>query len=343
MVAEARRLTSVDNLVDACGCFGQEGGDTLEGLPEIYERIAALQMETIAQRARAGVSAAAEAFDLVAAELADYIARGEMRTGARDLFERLRARFGFSASSRTPDESGSSATDLDRVIQRIQGLRAKTVDRGCTEEEAIAAAAKVSELLDRYDLTLDEISVRKSDCEGVSVSTGRKRRAPVDSCMPPIAEFCDCRVWSEGNDDGVLRYVFFGLKADVAAARFLHDLIEITFETESTRFRRGEIYLTLRGGDRRMALNSFQTGLASGITTKLAALKANRQSTGVARTGFDLVAAKHSVLDEEIAKLGLNFISRAASSRRYVHGEAYRAGKAAGALFEPNAALAEAG
>ncbi len=203
----------------------------------------------------------------------------------------------------------------------------------------MAAAAKVSELLDRYDLTLDEVSVRASECEGVSVTTGRKRRAPVDNCMRPVAEFCDCRVWSEESEDGALRYVFFGLKADVEAARFLHDLIEVTFTTESTTFRRGDIYQGLRGGDRRMALNSFQIGLAKGIIAKLAALKAGRRGSTQKSTGFDLVATKHSVVDEEIARLGLNFISRATSSRRYVHGEAYAAGKAAGALFEPNAAL----
>ena len=203
----------------------------------------------------------------------------------------------------------------------------------------MAAAAKVSELLARHDLTLDEISVRRSNCEGASVTTGRKRRAPVDSCMTPIAVFCDCRVWSEEREDGVLRYVFFGLKADVEAARFLHDLIEVTFETESATFRRGEIYLALRGGDRRIAFNSFQSGLASGISAKLAALKTARRNAGAKSSGFDLVAVKHSVVDEEIERLGLHFRTRSASSRRYLHGEAYDAGKAAGSLFEPNAAL----
>jgi hypothetical protein len=219
-------------------------------------------------------------------------------------------------------------------------LRAKTVEQGCTEAEAMAAAAKVSELLERHDLTLDEVSVRRSDCEGVSVATGRKRRAPVDSCIPPIAEFCDCRVWGEEGDGGGLRYVFFGLKADVEAARFLNDLIEATFDTESAAFRRSEIYQDLSGGDRRMALNSFQIGLASGISSKLSALKAARQNAGVKSSGFDLVAVKHSVVDEEIERLGLNFTTRSTTSRgRYVHGDAYNAGKVAGSLFEPNTAL----
>jgi hypothetical protein len=341
LVLEARRLASVDNLVDAFGCFGQIGASGPQELRVAYEQIATLQMETIAERARAGVGDAAATLDLVAAEIAGHIARGNMKAGARDLFDRLKLRWAFSGTEKPAGNASSATADIDRVIQRIQALRAKTVDRGCTEAEAMAAAAKVSELLDRHDLTLDEVAVRRSDCEGVSVVTGRKRRAPVDSCMAPLAAFCDCRVWSEEDNNGVLRYVFFGLKADVEAARFLNDLIEITFDTESTAFRRGEIYQALRGGNRRMALNSFQIGLAGGISGKLGALKAARQSAGAKSTGFDLVAVKHSVVDEEIGKLGLNFTTRETRSRRYVHSQAYDAGKAAGCLFEPNAVLGD--
>ena len=339
LVLEARHLASVDNLIDACGLYGQVGPDAPAGLKAAFERIADLQMETIAQRARAGVSGQADTLDTAAAAIANYVAQGAMKISARDLFQRLRTRWTHSASA-DPAGNATAATDLERVIQRIQALRAKTVDRGCTEDEAMAAAAKVAELLDRHDLTLDAVSVRGSDCQGVGVATGRKRRAPVDSCMQPLARFCDCRVWSEESDGGMLRYVFFGLKADVEAARFLHDLIEVTFETESTAFRHGEIYRTLRGGDRRVALNSFQVGLATGIAGKLAALKTARQGSAPKSTGFDLVAAKHAVVDEEIARLGLNFTTRATTARRFVHGGAYAAGKAAGALLEPNTVLA---
>ena len=43
---------------------------------------------------------------------------------------------------------------LDRLRTRIQALRAKTTVNGCTEAEALLAAAKVAELLDRYDLSV---------------------------------------------------------------------------------------------------------------------------------------------------------------------------------------------
>jgi len=48
----------------------------------------------------------------------------------------------------------SDPSTVDKLKTRIQGLRAKTTDHGCTEAEALLAAAKVAELLDRYDLSL---------------------------------------------------------------------------------------------------------------------------------------------------------------------------------------------
>lgn len=340
LVFEARGLASVDNLVDALGCFAQaDRDDAPDGLRTAFEQIAALQVETIVGRARAGVHGAAQMLDQVATEVAGHIAQGNMEAGARDLFDRLRQRSAFSGAKNPAGNASAEAAEIDRVIQRIQGLRAKTADRGCTEAEAIAAAVKVSELLARHDLTLDEISVRRSDCEGVSVATGRKRRAPVDLCAQSVAAFCDCRVWEEQRADGGLGFVFFGLKTDVEAARFLHDLIEVTFDTESATFRGSAIYQSLRGGNRRTALNSFQIGLATGISGKLADLRTARQGSESQSTGFDLVAVKHSMLDDEISRLGLHFTTRTATSRRYVQSDAYHAGKVAGALFEPAVAL----
>ena len=49
---------------------------------------------------------------------------------------------------------------LDKLKVRIQSLRAKTIENGCTEDEALSAAAKVAELLDRHDLSLSDVELR---------------------------------------------------------------------------------------------------------------------------------------------------------------------------------------
>lgn len=220
--------------------------------------------------------------------------------------------------------------ELDRLVTRLQALRAKTVEQGCTEQEALAAAEKVAELLDRYGLTLSELDVRQQACERMVVETGRVRRVPMDDCIPTVAWFFDTRVWSETGTENLLRYVFFGMPADVQAALYLHDLVAVAFAVETAEFQNGPIYREMPSAYRRRATTSFQTGLALGIVEKLQAMRTAREVA--ASTGRALVVVKEQVIEQELEKLGMRFRRRAPSSRR-VNPNAYGAGRAAGSRF----------
>ncbi|MGQ9369402.1 DUF7168 domain-containing protein [Azospirillum sp. ST 5-10] len=329
-VQRARSLTDADSVLDllASSVMAEAGGRAPE-LARAYARLAAVQMEAMAYRASVGLSGAVT-LDRLAALIDREVADGVLPVEARALFERLRRRLGASS----PGAGGPArGTDLDRLIQRIQALRAKTVEQGCTEEEAIAAAAKVAELLDRYGLSLSEIDLKQQRCEGLGISTGRRRAGPIDECVPAIAAFLDCRVWGETGPLGDLRHVFFGLPADVAAAGYLYEVVERTFATETETFRGGELYAASSGGERRSATHSFQVGLAHGIIEKLRRLRHEREAGLKTATGRDLVPLKAAAIDEDIAKLGLSFRSRARTRRRVV-ADAFEEGREAGRRFE---------
>ena len=236
-----------------------------------------------------------EDLDIVAAEIKAAIERGDFPAETRSLFEALCKQVGPAVGRGTGDTA-----DTDRLVQRIQALRAKTVEQGCTEQEALAAAEKVAELLDRYGLSLSELDLRRQSCEGIGVETDRKRRGPIDDCMGTIAAFFDCRVWCETSEDATLRYIFFGLPADVLAAVYLHDLIALAFATETSAFQATEIYRSTHSSRRRAATNSFQVGLARGIVRKLDTLRQARDVAGGSTNGRALVPIKESIIDVEI-------------------------------------------
>ncbi|MEI7710356.1 MAG: DUF2786 domain-containing protein [Rhodospirillales bacterium] len=304
--------------------------NALPKLADAYVRIALVIVETISLRNRQASSGMD--LDTLAAEIAASVAGHPMRLRVLALFEMLRDRVKMA-----PAAERSSDTDLDRLVQRIRGLRAKTVDRGCTEHEAMAAAAKVAELLDRHGLTLNELDLRQQVCEGVGIETGRKRRVPIDSCMGTIGTFFDCRVWSERSGNGTIRYIFFGLPGDVDGALYLHDLVARAFETETLEFQNGNIYR--KSMERRTATHSFQIGLANGIRTKLSALRTDRDAARRETSGRDLVPVKQSILREELERLGLHFVARSAPRPRRASMDAYGAGEEAGARFEYRAGL----
>src|SRR5580704_15224177 len=202
----------------------------------------------------------------------------------------------------------SDLAALDRLKMRIQGLRSKTTDNGCTEAEALLAASKVAELLDRYDLSLTDVDIRDALCERREYETYRKKRIPLDGCVGAVADFCDCRVWREKNATGEFRYVFFGLRTDVAVAHYLIDLIDIAVRTELGRYKTSREYLRFWHNERHMANASFALGMVSSIATKLAAMKTERDAANRS-TGRDLVVVKAAIVDEELAKLDLNLRS----------------------------------
>ena len=295
-------------------------------LADAYSRIAYIMVETLDRRIAAGYVKELRSL----AELAAIVDRAVFEAGApadiRDMFDDLRRR---AAATRGGKASGEDK-ELTRVLQLIRALRAKTVDQGCSEQEAMAAAHKAAELLDRYGLSLGEIELREQACEHVAVDTGRKRRAPIDDCAPAVAAFCDCRIWSEKTASGVLRFVFFGLPADVAAAHCIHDLIALAFETETAAFKKTSV------SGPKPSTHSFQIGLAHGIALKLRDMKAERDSANRASGGRELVPIKASVIEEELDKLGLSFHARQQGRRRKVEVDAYEAGIVAGRKFEPH-------
>ena len=218
-------------------------------------------------------------------------------------------------------------TTLDRLRQRIQALRAKTVANGCTEGEALAAAAKVAELLDRYDLSLADVDVRRSSCEQLVYEVQRSKRIPLDECIGTIAGFCGCRVWREKDRSGV-RWVFFGLRADIEAARCLTEVIDNAVRTELGRYKTTPAYRAFRHQERHLANASFTLGMIGSIADKLVAMKAARDQANRG-TGRAVVVLKQSVVDAEIEKLGLA-LRMVPGPRRLVSPLAYEAGEEAG-------------
>jgi hypothetical protein len=226
---------------------------------------------------------------------------------------------------------------LDKLKSRIQALRAKTVDNGCTEDEALAAAAKVADLLDRHDLSLTDVELREAQCEQRAYETHRKKRIPIADCIGAVAHFCDCAVWREKNQQGEARYVFFGLPADVEVAHYLTGLIDLAVRTELGRFKTSRDYLRFRHQERHLANASFALGMVSSIAEKLDAMKAERDRTNF-QTGRDLVVVKTSIVDAELEKLGLR-LKTSRSGGRMVSPDAFRAGGTAGTSLAITPAL----
>src|SRR4051794_4325259 len=225
-------------------------------------------------------------------------------------------------------------TALEGLKTRLQGLRSKTTDNGCTEAEALLAAAKVAELLDRYDLSLTDIEICTAQCEQRGYETRRKKRIPLDDCIDAIANFCDCRVWREKSQSGNASYVFFGLPSDIEVAHYLTELIDNAVRSELGRYKNSGSYRFFRHQDRHVANSSFTLGMIASIADKLTAMKWERDAVKDG-TGRDLVVLKASVVDAELEKLDLK-LRTVSGAMQMVSPAACEAGEAVGASLTIN-------
>lgn len=82
-----------------------------------------------------------------------------------------------------------SGDEKARVTAKIRALFAKTEASGATVAEAAAAAAKASELITTYNLTLEDLEVRD---QGSYQGDGRVHLPEEDGAHAPVVPPRDC-------------------------------------------------------------------------------------------------------------------------------------------------------
>jgi len=215
---------------------------------------------------------------------------------------------------------------MDKLRTRIQALLAKTLANGCTEAEAMAAAAKVAELLETYQLSLGEVALARSPCTRRDYRLPKKLKAAMEACVGAIAAYCDCKACIEKGGDGQVACVFFGLEDDLEMAASVAAMVEAALRTGAEGYKRSRKVVSYRHDES----GSFLIGMAVAMADRLLALKDERGQGG----GRALVPVKHGVVEAEFAKLGLALKSGGPSGRRLWAG-AFECGMAAGERFEP--------
>lgn len=222
---------------------------------------------------------------------------------------------------------------------RIRALLSKTVDNGCTEEEAMAAAAKAGELMDRYGIESSEVEIRAEKCTAGSHRSragkrGDRERAnrasEITHVAIAIAKFCTCRVWTSGPE-----VRFFGLPHDVEVAVYMSDAIETAMRSSFRRYRKGPDRPPLISGH---ALRSdFMGAMASRLSHRLDEMRRARDGEKHQTSdGRSLVAVKGQVVEEQYsdyAKLH-NMKLRPGGTYSWRHGDAAAAGRAAADAHE---------
>lgn len=161
----------------------------------------------------------------------------------------------------------------ERIARQLKALLLLTVERGATQSEAAAAAAKAAEFMRRYELAAGTAPEYVADARPWfpgRLSSGRVRagRKPATAyALGGIAALCgvECAI---SEDHGTL--MFYGTAPSADAAHDFERVVRKTLTTEWDTYRAEHGTQLGQAGRKQRA--SFQRGMAERIGRRLAAL-----------------------------------------------------------------------
>jgi hypothetical protein len=218
-------------------------------------------------------------------------------------------------------------SERERIAARIRALRARTVENGCTESEAMTAAEKLAQLLDDYNMTLDEADLRASPfadhVHDAAGTVGLKLWKPASA----IAKLTNTRYWTEALPT---RITFVGLSHEVEIAAYLLAICERAMRTESAAMMHAVRRLPhIKQAARVMPLLD---GMADRLAARIRAM------IPVQPPGTGLVVLRNALITEELARRGVEIETTAA--RRPMTWGAYSDGLRAGDAVALNPGVA---
>jgi hypothetical protein len=217
---------------------------------------------------------------------------------------------------------------LNSVKRKIRALSAKTIENGCTEQEAIAAMEMCGKLLAQHNLEMSETDIREQGCKEDYLRVNSKNiNNNIGMLLSSIAMFVDAKPWiKNGHDDkGFYKaYTLFGQEADIEMGSYLLFICTTAMLNDAHKYVRS---LGVQQGGARTPSNSFQHGFALRIYRRLKEIKDANKVAQVATTGTALILLKDQLVTEEWQKrqdeLGLK---QRQASKAQIDGHAYKAG-----------------
>jgi hypothetical protein len=218
----------------------------------------------------------------------------------------------------------------ESLVQKLQALQNMTVANGCTESEALVAADKAAELLQRYGLSMQELKAAAPDqlCGQNSLSCGRPRYThEVRFLGPIIAEFTKTKNWISRTTTEV-QVTFFGLKADVQIASYLFNVFRTAMETEWAVY--WGCYGVEPNVNRRTSRRSFMLGMIKRLQIRIGELMEKTKSAPILSESREIVVLRAETVEKAFRNLNLRLKKSRQKISTNLDVNAFAAGQVAG-------------
>lgn len=180
----------------------------------------------------------------------------------------------------------------EALIAKIKALLAKTIENGATEHEALHAAAKAAELMEKYDIEIGDDEDVDDEVTETDHSFPPEFHNHIMTVSAAIADLCEVKVIGLTNGARLRTgYRIYGLPVDVEIATYLHQIVIAAMKHELKKASGAWMYYVLRKRD--IAQHSFLDGLTERLAERIYELAWARQHK---KTGNALVVAKDGLI-----------------------------------------------
>ena len=153
----------------------------------------------------------------------------------------------------------------------------RTQHNGCSEAEALQAASKVGEMMNKYDVSMNEVQFADEEFNTLYIKLNSKRVNFMSHVLFAIGKFTDTKIWMSyyTNEDTFVsyrRYCFFGTNKDIMIADYIYSVIESAIKTELAKYKKSIEFKKNPSGGRTKSAN-FMTGITNRLSIRLQDMK----------------------------------------------------------------------
>lgn len=182
----------------------------------------------------------------------------------------------------------------ESIVKRIKALLDKTVENGCTEQEAMAATEMAARLLEKHNLTLDDLSVKSADfIRETSRYTGVAGFTLWRVCSA-IAKLTHTERWSGLAGAYPHENTYFGMAHEVEIAKYITDICYNAMHREEMRYLKASSLMRPSVVQRR--LRAFMDGMSDRLASRILKMIPTTSS------GNGLIVLRDALIKEKMAE-----------------------------------------
>lgn len=208
--------------------------------------------------------------------------------------------------------SGGHMVDRDKIAAKIRALLAKTVENGCTEEEALSAARMAASLLAKYNMSLDESALRTNPFKRETMHQEDDIGERIWKVARAISKLTGARYWRSRPGIAPVEISFFGFVHEVEISKYLLAICARALEDGRQGVLKARALLI--ASHRRRHAIAFIDGMVDRLAQRI------EEMAPPPATGTGLVVVRNALIDEALAAEKIKLENRQGRPSRNLDG-----------------------